>query len=113
LGTALLVSNLPASVDASTLEDMFTMIGNVKAARIEYDVQTGVSKGRGYVEMFTPEEAENCISFFHGQEKLGQRLAVREDVPHVPKPAIEKKSRRAAVRKASASVSSTIRGAKR
>jgi RNA recognition motif-containing protein len=113
LGTALLVSNLPPSVDASMLEDMFTMVGNVKAARVEYDNDTGLSKGRGFVEMFTPEEAENCILHFNGQDKFGQRLAVREDVPHVPKPAIEKKSRRAAVRKASASVSNTIRGAKR
>jgi RNA recognition motif-containing protein len=113
LGTELLVSNLPPSIDASALEDMFTMIGNVKSSRVEYDTETGLSKGRGYIEMCTPEEAENCILHFNGQDKLGQRLAVREDKPHVPKPAVEKKSRRAAVKKAQASVSNGIRRSRR
>jgi RNA recognition motif-containing protein len=81
LNTTLLVANLAASVDASELEDMFTILGNVRSARVVYNEDTGISKGVGYVEMSTREELENCILHF-----AGQMIMVREDVPHVPQP---------------------------
>lgn len=85
MGTKLLVTNLPLSVDSSALEDMFTLIGNVRTARVELDEASGTSRGVGHVEMMTAQEAQDGISHFNGQSKGGQRLAVREDKPHVPK----------------------------
>lgn len=53
------VSNLPANFDSSKLEDLFSVVGNVRSA---------VINGRSaMVEMSTPDEAQNCISYFNGQ----------------------------------------------
>jgi len=87
LNTTLLVANLAASVDASDLENMFSMVGDVRSARIVYNSDTGISKGMGYVEMSTREELENCILHFAGQFKNdGQAIMVRENIPFVPQP---------------------------
>ena len=79
-----LVSNLSASITESTLEDMFTSVGNVIRAHIDFDASTGASKGRGCVEMHTAEEVQDCILHFHGQVKHGKALIVRDDKPFVP-----------------------------
>lgn len=84
LGTKLLVTNLPLNIDSATLEDMFTMVGNVRAAKVALDGATGVSQGVGYVEMTTVQEAQDCIDRLNGQSKHGQRISVRVDKPHVP-----------------------------
>jgi RNA recognition motif-containing protein len=81
-----MVANLATSVSASELENMFSMVGNVRSTRIVYHADTGVSKGMGYVEMSTREEMENCVLYFAGQTIDGQAIMVRENVPHVPKP---------------------------
>ena len=80
-----LVCNLHSSIDSSTLEDMFTIIGNVTSANVVRDQETGASQGFGYVEMSTRKEAEDCIFLFNGQDKMGQTLMVREYMPAVPK----------------------------
>ena len=54
MNTTLLVANLAASIDASDLESMFSIVGEVRSARIVYNTE-GVSKGMGYVEMSTRE----------------------------------------------------------
>lgn len=88
MNTILHVANLAASVDASDLEDMFSMVGDVRSARVVYNTDTGESKCMGYVEMSTREELENCILHFAGQFKNdGQAIMVREDKPFTPKPA--------------------------
>ena len=76
MGTKLLVSNLPDSVDASALEDMFTLVGDVCRVTVE-------SSGVGRVEMSNAEQAQDGIAHFHGQVSGGQILVVREDKPHV------------------------------
>jgi RNA recognition motif-containing protein len=85
VGTKLLISNLPRHVDASALEDMFTVVGDVRAARIECDAITGASNGVGYVEMSSSQQAQDGIQHFNGQSSRGHVLAVREDKPHTPK----------------------------
>ena len=85
MSATLLVANLAASVDASELESMFSIVGDVRSARIVYNTETGISKGIGYVEMSTREELENCILHFAGQiMNDGQALMVRENIPFVP-----------------------------
>lgn len=85
MNRALRVSNLPLCFDSSMLEDMFTIVGNVRNAQVVFDGVTGKSKGFGIVEMSTAEEAQDGILHFHGQVKQGHSLVVREDIPHVPK----------------------------
>ena len=87
MNTTLMVANLASSVDASDLEDMFSIVGNVLSTRIVYNTDTGISKCIGYVEMSSREELENCILHFAGQfMKDGQKIMVRENVPFVPQP---------------------------
>lgn len=81
MNTTLRINNLCTSVDASELESMFTIIGDVRSARVVYNETTGISKGIGFVEMSTREELENCILHFGGQS-----IMVREDIPFVPQP---------------------------
>jgi RNA recognition motif-containing protein len=62
------------------LEDMFTIVGNVRAAHIVRDEGSGTSRGIGLVEMATEEEAQNCIHFYNGHPEV----VVRKNLPHVP-----------------------------
>jgi RNA recognition motif-containing protein len=98
MGTKIIVLNLPQSIDASALEDMFTLVGDVRASIIEYDTASGKSTGIGHVEMSTEAQALDVISHFNGQTARGHVLVVREDKPHVPKPrsALKKVARRSA-----------------
>jgi len=65
------------------LEDMFTIIGNVRSAQIVLDAVAGDSRRFGLVEMSTEEEARDGIRYFNGQVKEDLTLVVRENVPHV------------------------------
>lgn len=76
MSNTLLVSNLHPSINSSALEDMFTLVGNVRKARVEQDPDSGANLGRGSVEMATREEAENCVHHFHQQAVNGQKLVV-------------------------------------
>lgn len=100
MSVTLLVSNLHESIDANHLEDMFTVVGNVQRVQVVRDENTSASRGIGYVEMSTHEEAADCILRFHGQSTMGQTLVVREDKPHVPVASAYKKPRRVTVPKA-------------
>lgn len=78
MGTSILISNLALSIDSSTLEHMFSLIGNVRKAVIQTDASSGLSRGFGIVEMSTSEEARDCVLHFNGQKKDGHTLIVRE-----------------------------------
>ena len=99
MGKKLCIRNLHASVDASTLEDMFETVGNVQSASVSCDVETGTSLGYGHIEMSTEQEAADCIDRFNGQEKNGRILIVIEDKPHVPNLAFTAKRRKPAAMK--------------
>jgi RNA recognition motif-containing protein len=64
-------------MNASDLEDMFTLIGDVRSARVVCDAESAISLGRGFVEMSTRVEAENGVLHFNGQNMNGQTLMVR------------------------------------
>jgi RNA recognition motif-containing protein len=87
----LFVRNLALSVDSSTLESMFMTVGNVESADVILDGSTGTSRGMGYVEMSTEQEALDCISRFHGTKSHGAVLIVTKDEPHIPLPKVAKK----------------------
>ena len=60
---------------------MFGALGTVKSANLIEDRETGCSRGFGFVEMSTPEEATEAISSLNGKEVDGRALTVNEAKP--------------------------------
>lgn len=85
MGKKIYVGNLAFSVDNDGLSGMFAPYGTVESARIITDRDTGRSKGFGFVEMSTPDEAEACIRELNGREYEGRRLNISEAKPQEPR----------------------------
>jgi RNA recognition motif-containing protein len=81
MGKKLYVGNLSYSVDGPQLEEMFGQFGQVVSAQIINDRDTGRSKGFGFVEMSSDEEAQAAIAGLNGQEHGGRALTVNEARP--------------------------------
>lgn len=81
MGTRLYVGNLPYSVTDSSLEQLFAAYGSVRSAQVISDRETGRSKGFGFVEMRTDEEAQASIAGLNGREVDGRNLTVNEARP--------------------------------
>jgi RNA recognition motif-containing protein len=81
MGKRLYVGNLSYGVDSSQLQDLFSQHGSVVSAEVISDRMTGRSKGFGFVEMGTDEEAQAAITALHGQEHGGRNLTVNEAKP--------------------------------
>lgn len=81
MGTKLYVGNLTYSVTDSELQELFQAHGTVKSAQVIMDRDTGRSKGFGFVEMSTPEEAEAAIAAMNGKDNGGRALTVNEARP--------------------------------
>lgn len=78
MGNNLYVGNLSFDVDSSTLEQLFAEYGTVVSAKVINDRETGRSRGFGFVEMSSDEEAQSAISALDGQEHAGRTLKVNE-----------------------------------
>ncbi len=85
MGKKLYVGNLPFSATDAHLQDIFAQIGTVASAKVIMDRETGRSKGFGFVEMSTDEEAADAISRFHGAEYEGRPMTVSEARPMAPR----------------------------
>jgi len=81
VGKKLYVGNLGWGVTDSQLQDMFAAYGTVVSAQVIMDRDTGRSKGFGFVEMGTDQEAQAAISGMHGQMVEGRPLTVNEARP--------------------------------
>src|SRR5215467_10078995 len=81
MGKKLYVGNLPYSVGDSELEQMFTAHGTVQSAQVIMDRDTGRSKGFGFVEMGSDQEAQAAIQAMNGKEVDGRALTVNEAKP--------------------------------
>jgi cold-inducible RNA-binding protein len=81
MGKKLYVGNLSYSVDSSELEQMFGAHGTVVSAQIINDRDTGRSKGFGFVEMSTDQEAQAAIAALNGTDNQGRALTVNEARP--------------------------------
>ncbi len=81
----LYVGSLDYSMTASKLEEMFTDAGHVESADVIMDRDSGRSKGFGFVEMSTEEEAKAAIEMFNGKEVDGRALIVNEARPRAPR----------------------------
>ena len=76
MNTKLFVGNLDFSTTESQLHELFTQHGNVVSATIILDRMTGNSRGFGFVEYETADEAQRAIGSLNGAELNGRQLAV-------------------------------------
>jgi len=81
MGKKLYVGNLSYEVSDSDLTKMFETYGRVESAQVIMDRDTGRSKGFGFVEMKTDEEAQAAIGALNGQQMGGRALTVNEAKP--------------------------------
>jgi RNA recognition motif-containing protein len=81
VGKKLYVGNLSWGVTDSQLQELFTPYGTVVSAQVIMDRDTGRSKGFGFVEMGSDQEAQAAISGMHGQQVDGRPLTVNEARP--------------------------------
>lgn len=81
MGKKLYCGNLSYNVTSSDLEQMFGEFGSVKSAEVINDRDTGRSKGFGFVEMGSDNEAQAAINGVNGKEHDGRTLTVNEARP--------------------------------
>ena len=77
----LFVGSLPWSVNDEQLAQIFGEAGTVESARVITERDTGRSKGFGFVEMATDEEAKKAIDTLNGKEIEGRAITVNEARP--------------------------------
>ena len=85
MGAKLYVGNLAYSVTEDRLQQHFAQHGSVVSARIITDKFSGRSKGFGFVEMSSDEEAQRAIAALNGTEFEGRNLVVSEARPQQPR----------------------------
>ena len=86
MGAKLYVGNLAYSVTEEKLQEHFSRQGSVVSARIITDKFSGQSKGFGFVEMGSTEEAERATAALNGAEFEGRTIVVSEARPQEPRP---------------------------
>lgn len=85
MGSKLYVGSLPYSINEQQLVDMFAKYGSVSSAKIISDKYSGQSKGFGFVEMGSDEEAQKAITGLNGTQLEGRSLVVNEARPQEPR----------------------------
>ena len=85
MGKKIYVGNLPYTTDDSELESTFSQFGQVDSARVITDRETGRSKGFGFVEMNSDDEATQAIEKLNGTQLGGRQITVSEARPQQPR----------------------------
>ena len=78
MGTRLFVGNLSFDVSDDDLRQAFSEAGSCSSASIVRDRMTGKSRGFGFVEMTTEEEARRAVSTLNGRDLQGRAMNVSE-----------------------------------
>ena len=86
MGKRLYVGNLSYNTTNETLNQHFSQVGTVDKADVLMDKMTGRSRGFGFVEMSTDEEAQKAVEELNGKELDGRALTVNEARPMTDKP---------------------------
>jgi RNA recognition motif-containing protein len=81
MGNKLYVGNLSFRVTSEDLQEHFATAGEVQSANVVHDRETGRSRGFGFVEMASDDEATAAIAQFNGQEYDGRNMVVNEARP--------------------------------
>ncbi|HLC25561.1 MAG TPA: RNA-binding protein [bacterium] len=85
MSSKIYVGGLPYSATEQQLNDLFAAHGTVESARVVTDKFTGQSRGFGFVEMSTDEEAKTAIQKLNGTQMDGRTLTVNEAKPQEPR----------------------------
>lgn len=78
MGKKLYVGNLPFSIDDEQLHQAFSSFGQVLSAKVIMDRDSGRSKGFGFVELSSDNEAQNALSSLNGSQLGGRDINVSE-----------------------------------
>ena len=82
----LFVGGLSYETTEATLKETFAQAGTVESATIIIDKMSGRSKGFGFVEMSTEDEAKKAVEMFNGKELDGRNVTVTEHRPLEARP---------------------------
>ena len=82
----LYVGGLPYSTTDDRLREVFSAAGAVESASVIVDRMSGRSKGFGFVEMTSDEEAQTAIDMFNGKDMDGRTITVNEARPREERP---------------------------
>jgi len=85
MGSKIYVGGLPYSATEQQLSDLFAVHGAVESARVITDKFTGQSRGFGFVEMTSSDEAQKAIAALNGTDMGGRTLTVNEARPQEPR----------------------------
>lgn len=85
MGSKIYVGGLPYAATEQQLSDLFAAHGSVESARVITDKFTGQSRGFGFVEMSSAEEAQTAINALNGTQMDGRTLTVNEARPQEPR----------------------------
>jgi cold-inducible RNA-binding protein len=86
MSTKIYVGNLSYEADNASLDQMFKPYGTVSSAQVIMDRDSGRSKGFGFVEMGTSDEAKAAIGALNGTEINGRAVTVNEAKPREDRP---------------------------
>ncbi len=81
----LYVGNLNYDVTGDQLREHFSQAGTVTDAVVISDKYSGRSKGFGFIEMSSEEEAKKAIKMFNGKDFVGRKIVVNEARPQQPR----------------------------
>jgi RNA recognition motif-containing protein len=81
MGSKLYVGNLSYNTTSSDLEQLFSQHGTVQSAEVISDRDSGRSKGFGFVQMGSDDEAQAAVAALNGQQHDGRTLTVNEAKP--------------------------------
>jgi cold-inducible RNA-binding protein len=85
MSNKLYVGSLPYSVNDESLSQLFSPFGTVESAKVITDRETGLSKGFGFVEMASAQEATEAINNLNGSAFEGRTLTVSNARPQAPR----------------------------
>lgn len=85
MGKKLYVGNLAFSITEGSLSDLFASYGAVDSVKLITDRDSGRSKGFGFVELASDEEADRAINELNGREVEGRAINVSEARPQAPR----------------------------
>lgn len=85
MGKRLYVGNLPYSATDEQLSERFSQYGAVESVKVIMDKISGRSKGFGFVEMASDDEAQKAIEALNGSSLDGRSIVVNEARPQEPR----------------------------
>ncbi len=85
MAAKLFVGSLPFATTSDQLQEIFAKAGTVVSANVVMDKMTGRSRGFGFVEMSSDEEAKKAVDQLNGTEVDGRKIFVSEARPQQPR----------------------------